>query len=95
MDQGNKFISEVTSVYSEGEALLGEIQTLIPVWEAELACCQAMVFQVTKVEKFGLLKFLNENPMKTVDPCMLFILKNNMSWKESICKGVINEVQGI
>ena len=95
IDQGNKFIYEVTSVYSKGEALLGEIQTLIPVWEVELAWCQAMVFQVIEVEKFGVLKFINKNPMKTMDPCMLFILKNNMNWKESICKEAIKEVQGI
>lgn len=75
--------------------MLEEIQTLIPVWEVELSCCQAIVFQVIEVEKFGVLKFLNENPMKTMDPCILFILKNNMSWKESICKEAIKEVQGI
>ena len=33
--------------------------------------------------------------MKNVDPCMLFILKNNMNWKESIYKETIKEVQGI
>ena len=95
INQGKKFISEVVSVYFEGEALLKEIQTLIPVREAELARCQAMVFQVTEVEKFRFLRFLNENPMKTVDPCMLFILKNNMSWKDSICKEAIKEFRGI
>ena len=54
-----------------------------------------MVFQVTEVERFEVLKFLNGNPMKNVDPCMLFILKNNMNWKESIYKETIKEVQGI
>ena len=44
MKEGSKFISEVTSVYVEGEALLGEIQTLVPVWETELSHCQAIVF---------------------------------------------------
>ena len=92
MKEGNKFISEFTSVYAEGKTLLGEIQTLVPVWETELGRCQAIVFQVTEVERFGVLKFLNENPMKNVDPCMLFILKNNMGWKESIYKETIKEV---
>ena len=93
--EGNKFISEFTSVYVEGETLLGKVQTLVPGWETELARCQAVVFQVTEVEHFGVLKFLNENPMKNVDPCMLFILKNNMNWKEAIYKETIKEVQGI
>ena len=79
IQEGNIFISKFTDVYAEGEILSGEIQTLVPVWEAELARCQALVFQVTEVERFGVLKFLNENPMKTVGPCMLFILKNNMN----------------
>ena len=34
--EGNKFISEFISVYAEGESLLGEIQTLVLVWEMEL-----------------------------------------------------------
>lgn len=77
--KGNKFIYEFTSIYVEGETLLGEIQTLVLVWEIELAHCQAIVFQVTEVERFRVLKFLNENPMKFVDPCMCFMLKNNMN----------------
>ena len=54
-----------------------------------------MVFQVTEFEKFRVLKFLNENLMKNVDPYMLFIIKNNMGWKESVYKEAIKEVQGI
>ena len=42
--EGSKFISEFTSVYIEGETLLGEIQTLILVWEIELGWCQAIIF---------------------------------------------------
>ena len=95
IDEGNKFILEFTSVYAEGESLLGEIQTLIPGGEVEQGWCQAIVFQVTEVEKFGVLKFLNENPLKNVDPCMLFIIKNNMGWKEIVYKEAIQEVQGI
>ena len=66
--EGNKFILEFTNVYAEGESLLGEIQTLVPGWEVELSQCQAVAFQVTKVERLGFLKFLNENPMKNMDP---------------------------
>ena len=33
--------------------------------------------------------------MKTVDPFMLFILKNNMSWKEVVYRETIKEIQGI
>ena len=73
--EGNKFILEFTNVYAEGESLLGEIQTLIPRWETKKNWCQVVIFQVTEVEKFGVLKFLNENPMKNVDLCMLFIMK--------------------
>jgi hypothetical protein len=91
--EGNKFISEFTDVYAEGEIFLKEIQTLLLVWETELGLCQAVVFQVTEVERFGVLKFLNENPMKSVDPCMLFILKNNMTWKETLYKEAIKEMQ--
>ena len=79
IQEGKKFIYEFTDVHVEGEKLSMEIQTLVPVWETELACCQSLVFQVTEVEHFGVLKFVNENPMKTVNLCMLFILKNNMS----------------
>ena len=93
--EGNKFIYEFMSVYAEGETLLGEIQTLILGWETELGRCQAVVFQVTEVEWFRVLKFLNENPMKNVDSCMFFILKNNVKWKEAIYKETINEAQGI
>ena len=50
---------------------------------------------MTEVERFGVLKFLNENPMKNVDPCMLFIMKNNMGQKEVVYKETIKEVQGI
>ena len=42
--EGNKFILEFTNVYAKGESLLGEIQTLIPGWEAEQNWCQAVVF---------------------------------------------------
>ena len=75
--------------------MLGEIQTLVPGWEAELGRCQTVVYQVTEVDRFGVLKFLNENPMKKVDPYMLFILKNNMSWKEAVYRETIKEVQSI
>ncbi len=37
IQEGNKFISKFTNVYAEGEALSGEIQTLVPVWETELS----------------------------------------------------------
>ena len=53
MKEGNKFISKFTSVYAEGETLLGEIQTLVPIWEIELGHCQAIIFQVIEVEQFG------------------------------------------
>ena len=33
--------------------------------------------------------------MKTVDSCMLFILKSNMGWKELIYREVIEEMQSI
>ena len=33
IQEGNKFISEFTNVYAEGEALSGEVQMLVPVWE--------------------------------------------------------------
>ena len=92
IQEGNKFISEFNDVYAEGETLSGEIQTLVPVWEIELARYQALIFQVTEVERFGVLKFLNKNPMKTVDSCMLFILKNNMSWKEVVYREAIKEI---
>lgn len=95
IQEGNKFIYEYSDVYTEGEILSGEIQNLVPVWEAELAQCQALVFQVTEVERFRVLNFLNENPMKNVDPCMLFILKNNMSWKEIVYRETIKEIQAI
>ena len=42
--EGNKFISKFTSVYAKGETLLGEIQTLILVWETELGQCQVIIF---------------------------------------------------
>ena len=92
---GNKFIFEFTNVYAEGESLLGEIQTSVPRWEIEQSRCQLVVFQVIEVEKFGVLKFLNENLMKNVDPYMLFIIKNNMGWKESIYKEAIKEMRAI
>ena len=95
IQEGNKFIVEFIDIYTEGETLSGEIQTLVPVWEVELTHCQALVFQVIEIERFGVLRFLNKNPMKTVDPCMLFILKNNMSWKETVYREAIKEIQGI
>lgn len=53
------------------------------------------MFQVDEVERYGVLKFLSENPMKTVDSCMMFILRSNMSWKYSIYKGAIEEMQAV
>ena len=50
---------------------------------------------MNEVEKFRVLKFLNENLMKNVDPYIFFIMKNNMSWKELVYKEAIKEVQGI
>ena len=44
IQEGKKFISEFTDVYTEGEALSGKIQMLVPVWETELSRCQALVF---------------------------------------------------
>lgn len=38
---------------------------------------------------------MSENPLKTIDSCMLFILKNNMGWKESIYREAIKEMQSI
>ena len=55
IQEGNKFIYEFTGVYAEGETLSGEIQTLVPVSEIELARCQAVLFQLTEVERFGVL----------------------------------------
>lgn len=84
--EGGKFILDFTTTYAEGEVLLGEIQTLIPMWEADEGRGWVIVFQVQEVEKYGIMKFLYENPIKTVDPCMLFILKRNMNWKVSLYK---------
>ena len=39
MKEGNKFISEFTSVYTEGETLFKEIHTLVLFWEIELGHC--------------------------------------------------------
>ena len=39
IQEGNKFISEFTNVYAEGETLTGEIQTLVPMWETEVSHC--------------------------------------------------------
>ena len=47
------------------------------------------------MERFDILKFLSENPMKTVDLCMLFILKNNMNWKETVYREAIKEIKSI
>ena len=33
--------------------------------------------------------------MKIVDPCMLFILKNNMNWKETVYTEAIKEIKSI
>ena len=38
IQEGNKFIYEFTDVYTEGETLSREIQTLVAIWETELAC---------------------------------------------------------
>ena len=93
--EGNKFILDFTTVYVEGETLLGEIQTLTPRWKTKQSQCQAIVFQVTEVEKYGVLKFLGKKSMKIVDYCMLFIMKHNIIWKESIYKEVVKEMQAI
>ncbi len=93
--EGNEFILKFNNIYAEGELLLGEIKTLVPGWEIGKNWCQAIVFQVTEVDKFRVLKFLNENPMKNVDPCMLFIMKNNIGLKELVYREAIKEVQGI
>jgi hypothetical protein len=90
--EGNKFILDFTTTYAEGKTLLGEIQTLTPSWESDRSRCQAIVFQISEVEKYGVPKFLNENPMKAVDPCMLFILKSNMIWKESMYREALREM---
>ena len=71
---------------------MGKIQTLIPEWEADQSRCQAIMFQVHELERYGVLKFLSENPMKVVDSCLLFILKSNMGWKDSIYKVAIEEM---
>ena len=78
IEEGNRFIQEFTTTYVEGEVLLKEIQTLVPLWKFNEARCWEIVFQVQEVEKYGVIKFLAENPIKIVDSCMLFILKNNM-----------------
>lgn len=93
--EGIKFILDFTTTFVEGETLLGEIQILIPRWEADQNQCQAIVFQVNEVAKCGVLKFLGENPMKTVDLCMLFILKSNMGLEESINREAIEEMQSV
>ena len=61
-------------------------------WEADQNWCQAIVFQVHEVEKYRVLKFLNENLMKTMDSCILLILMRNMGWKESIYKEAIEKM---
>jgi hypothetical protein len=91
--EGSKFIKEFTATYAEGRVLLGEIQTLTPHWEADRGRCQAVVYQINEVEQYGVTKFLTENPMKSVDPCMLFILKSTMSWKDTIYMEALREVQ--
>lgn len=62
-------------------------------WEANQSWCQAIVFQVHEAIRYGVVKFLRENPMNIVDSCMLFILKNNMGWKDLIYKGAIEEMR--
>jgi hypothetical protein len=93
--EGSKFILEFVATYAEGRALLGEIQTLTPTWEADRNRCQAIVYQISEVEQYSVPKFLAENPMKAVDPCMLFILKSNMIWKESMYWEALLEMQTV
>ena len=51
--EGSKFIFHLTTTYIEGEVLLGEIQTLVPVGVTIYSRCQAIVFQVHEVEKYS------------------------------------------
>jgi hypothetical protein len=86
LEEGNNFFLEFSMTYSKEKTLQEEIQTLTPNWEANRSQCQAIVFQIIEVEQYGVQKILSENPMKTVDPNMLFILKSTMIWKENMYK---------
>lgn len=94
-DEGCTFIWEFLSTCMDGEALLGEVQTLIPTSELEEEKCVAICTQIREIEMYVVTQFLAENSMKLVDPCMLFILKQNFGWKSMMIKATISQVKAI
>ena len=55
--EGYKFILEFTTIYVEGETLLGEIQTLIPGWELNRANARQLYFRKLKLKFLECLSF--------------------------------------
>lgn len=55
----------------------------------------AIVTQILDVEQYGVERFLTENPLKTANASVLYIVKKNMNWRCSICGSAITRVQSI
>jgi len=65
--EGKKFILDFTTMYGKEETLIGEMQILTLGRQTEQSQCQAIVFKMIEVEKYGVFQFLRESPMKTID----------------------------
>lgn len=81
---GKQFIKEYSMMFNDVEAFFREVQIQMLTWEAKRTKWFVMVSQIEEVEQYAINKFVTKNPLNILNPSMLYILKENMTWKGSM-----------
>ena len=74
-----KFVKEMHRIISFTKVMLGESQTQIMHWKAEVERLSTLVSQLIEVEKYGTSKFLKENPLQLLDANFIYVLRKNIA----------------
>lgn len=84
IQQGSEYINNLVKVYKDAEILSKELEPEIVAWEKERVKWVAVLAQMNDVQKYGLVKFLAEKPVENLDDNVLYVLKKNVEWCNSI-----------
>lgn len=91
---GEKYITDSRKLCDEIQSLIVEVQNRLMSWEKEEHKWQNILPLFTKIEEYGVTKFLTEHSIKLVaDECQLFVLKKTIMWRVLTFNSMISDAE--
>lgn len=86
IQQGSYYIVSLVKVYEDAVIVINELELEVVAWEKERTKWVVVLVQMNDVQKFGVMKFLVEKHVESSDDNVLYVLKKNVEWQNSIIK---------